>query len=475
MRMNPSNSPRTLYDKLWDSHAIHQRSEDGQTLLFIDRHLFHEGSARAFEIVAERGLKVRSPERTFGVADHYAPTRGPRLEDQPDAEARSLIERFGRNAKSHGIQAFGLGHPQQGIVHVVGPELGLSLPGMTIVCGDSHTATHGALGALAFGIGASEVSQVLATQTLWQKKSRSMLIQVDGRLGDKVSAKDVILAAIGKIGAAGATGHTIEYAGSAIRALSMQGRMTVCNMSIEAGARSGMVAPDEVTFSWVAGRAFAPQGAQFESALKAWQELRTDEGAHFDARVEMDASRLEPMATWGTSPEHVVAVSGRVPDPADASDSARARSMAAALEYMGLRPGMALSEIPIQNVFIGSCTNARLEDLQLAAGLLRGRKVATGVRALVAPGSDTVRREAESLGLHKVFQEAGMQWGFSGCSMCAGMNGDLVPSGQHCASTSNRNFVGRQGVGARTHLVSPLTAVAAAVTGRLTDPRLLTA
>lgn len=471
--MNTDFVPRTLYDRLWDSHAIDLRSEDGQTLLFIDRHLFHEGSARAFEIVAERGLRVRSPERTFGVADHYAPTRGPRIEDQPDAEARSLIERFSRNAATHGIQSFGLGHPRQGIVHVVGPELGLSLPGMTIVCGDSHTATHGALGALAFGIGASEVSQVLATQTLWQKKSRSMLISVDGHLGPMVSAKDIILAVISRIGAAGATGHTIEYAGSAIRSLSMAGRMTVCNMSIEAGARSGMVAPDETTFEWVSGRDFAPKGEAFDRALVSWQALRTDPGARFDKRVELDGATLEPMVTWGTSPEQVAPVNGAVPDPDLESDAARARSMRAALDYMGLRPGQLLGDIPIKHVFIGSCTNARLEDLQSAAALLRGRTVSAGVRALVAPGSDAVRREAERLGLDTIFKQAGMLWGFSGCSMCAGMNGDLVPAGEHCASTSNRNFVGRQGVGARTHLVSPLTAVAAAVTGRLSDPRKL--
>ena len=463
----------TLYDKLWSAHAVHERTDDGQTLLFIDRHLFHEGSARAFEIVAERGLKVRSPGRTFGVADHYAPTRGPRLEDQPDAEARSLISRFEANAALHGIQAYGLGHPKQGIVHVIGPEQGLSLPGMTIVCGDSHTATHGAMGALAFGIGASEVSQVLATQTLWQRKSRAMRIQVDGVLGDAVTAKDIILAVIGRIGAAGATGHTIEYAGSAIRALSMEGRMTVCNMSIEAGARSGMVAPDDTTFNWLAGREHAPKGEQFDRAVAAWRRLASDAGARFDTVVELNASELEPMATWGTSPEHVMPVSGSVPDPAKAVSAAAGQSMAAALEYMGLQPGTALSDIPIRHVFIGSCTNARLSDLQAAAALVRGRRVATGVRALVAPGSDSVRREAQALGLDRIFVEAGMQWGYSGCSMCAAMNGDLVPPGEHCASTSNRNFVGRQGVGSRTHLVSPVTAAAAALTGRLTDPRSL--
>ncbi len=471
--MSATPGPRTLYDKLWSAHAIHERSEDGQTLLFIDRHLFHEGSARAFEILAERGLAVRSPGRTFGVADHYVPTSGQRIEDQSDAEARSLIQRFGTNAASHRIQAFGMGDPRQGIVHVVGPELGLSLPGMTLVCGDSHTATHGALGALAFGIGASEVSQVLATQTLWQRKSRSMLIRVSGRLGPMVSAKDIILAIIGRIGAAGATGHTIEYGGEAIRALTMEGRMTLCNMSIEAGARSGMVAPDDVTFHWIAGRDFAPAAEKFDQAVRAWRLLPSDADAEFDRVVDLDGASLEPMVTWGTSPEHVIGVRDRIPDPKASGDANKARSMTAALEYMGLQPGMSLSDVPIKHVFIGSCTNARLEDLKAAAAILRGRKIAPGVRALVAPGSDTIRREAQALGLHQIFLDAGMQWGFSGCSMCAGMNGDLVPAGEHCASTSNRNFVGRQGVGARTHLVSPVTAAAAAITGHLVDPRTL--
>ncbi len=466
-------TPRTLYDKLWAAHCVHERSDDGQTLLFIDRHLLHEGSARAFEIVAERKLKVRSPERTFGVADHYVPTSGRRLEDQPDAEARSLIQRFDQNTALHGIRGFGLSDPQQGIVHVVGPELGLSLPGMTLVCGDSHTATHGAVGALAFGIGASEVSQVLATQTIWQRKTKTLQVRVEGRLGPLVSGKDIILALIGRIGAAGATGHTIEYGGSAIRALSMEGRMTVCNMSIEAGARSGMVAPDDTTFNWLAGREYAPKGAAFEAALAWWRTLASDPGAGFDRVVELDASALEPMVSWGTSPEQVVPISGRVPDPAQADSAARRQSMEAALAYMGLKPGMAVGDIPIRHVFIGSCTNARIEDLQAAAAVVRGRKVAPGMRALVSAGSETVRRQAESEGLDRVFREAGMQWGFSGCSMCAGMNGDLVPAGEHCASTSNRNFVGRQGVGARTHLVSPVTAAAAALTGRLSDPRAL--
>jgi 3-isopropylmalate/(R)-2-methylmalate dehydratase large subunit len=469
--MTASAHVSTLYDKLWTAHAVHERADDGQTLLFIDRHLFHEGSARAFEILAERGLPVRSPERTFGVADHYVPTRGPAIDDQPDSEARSLIRRFEANAALHGIRAFGMGHPRQGIVHVIGPEQGLSLPGMTIVCGDSHTATHGAMGALAFGIGASEVSQVLATQTLWQRKSRSMLIQVEGALGRGVTAKDIILAIIGKIGAAGATGHTIEYAGSAIRSLSMEGRMTVCNMSIEAGARSGLVAPDDTTFEWVAGREHAPRGEQFDRAVADWRRLVTDPGASFDRVVTIDAGALEPMVTWGTSPEHVIGVSQRVPDPSAAASAAASQSMRAALDYMGLQPGMALADVPIRHVFIGSCTNARLGDLQAAAALVKGRRVAQGVRALVAPGSDEVRRQAQALGLDRIFVDAGMQWGFSGCSMCAGMNGDLVPAGEHCASTSNRNFVGRQGVGARTHLVSPVTAAAAALTGRLTDPR----
>jgi len=329
------------------------------------------------------------------------------------------------------------------------------------------------MGALAFGIGASEVSQVLATQTLWQRKSRAMLVRVEGRLREAVTAKDIILAVIGRIGAAGATGHTIEYAGSAIRALSMEGRMTVCNMSIEAGARSGIVAPDDTTFEWIAGREHAPKGEQFDGAVVSWRSLFSDSAARFDTVVDIDADSLSPMATWGTSPEHVIALSAQVPDPAAAPSAAAAQSMTAALAYMGLRPGMSLSEVPIKHVFIGSCTNARLSDLKAAAALLNGRRIANGVRALVAPGSDAVRREAEALGLDRIFREAGMQWGYSGCSMCAGMNGDLVPAGEHCASTSNRNFVGRQGVGARTHLVSPVTAAAAALTGRLIDPRSL--
>ena len=464
--------PRTLYEKIWDAHNIAQRV-DGQALLYIDRLYLHEGSGHAFDILKVRGLSPSAPERAIGVADHYAPSASRDVAALSDPAARAMIMAFDRNTAERGIKSYGLSHPQQGIVHVVGPELGLSRPGMTIVCGDSHTATHGAMGALAFGIGASEVTQVLATQTLWQRKSRTMLVQVDGVLPAGVTAKDVILAIIGKIGASGATGHVIEYGGSTVRALSMQARMTVCNMSMEAGARAGLIAPDDTTLHWMAGREYALQGEALEQATAWWSSLPSDAGAAYDRTVLIDAGMLAPMVTWGTSPEHVLPVTGRVPDPADEGDPARAQSIVDALGYMGLVPGMPLSDIAIQHVFIGSCTNGRLEDLRAAAEVVRGRKVAPGVRALVVPGSETVRRDAEALGLDKVFLEAGMQWRYAGCSMCVGMNGDLVPAGEHCASTSNRNFVGRQGVGARTHLVSPATAAAAAVTGRLSDPRIL--
>ncbi len=464
---------RTLYEKIWDAHNIAQRV-DGQTLLYIDRLYLHEGSGRAFEILKERGLSPKAPVRAIGVADHYAPSDSRDVAALADPAARAMIIAFDRNTAELGIQSYGLVHPQQGIVHVVGPELGLSRPGMTIVCGDSHTATHGALGALAFGIGASEVTQVLATQTLWQRKSKTMLVRVDGVLPAGVTAKDVILAVIGKIGASGATGHVIEYDGSTVRAMSMEARMTVCNMSIEAGARAGLVAPDDTTFQWMAGREYALKGEALDQALAWWRGLPSDADAAYDDRtVTIDAATLAPMVTWGTSPEHVLPVTGRVPDQADTGDPARAQSMADALNYMGLVPGMPFSDIAIQHVFIGSCTNGRLEDLRAAADVVRGRKVAPGVRALVVPGSETVRRDAEALGLDQVFLDAGLEWRHAGCSMCVGMNGDLVPAGEHCASTSNRNFVGHQDVGARTHLVSPATAAAAAITGHLTDPRTL--
>ena len=463
---------RTLLDKIWDRHAIVQR-DDGQTLLYIDRHFIHDGSRRAFEVLGERGLKVRRPDRTFGSPDHYVPTSGRDMATIEDPDARLMVEAITRNAAAHGVTVFGLDDPRQGIAHVIGPEQGLSQPGMTIVCGDSHTSTHGALGALAFGIGASEVSHVLATQTLWQRKPKAKRISVDGALGAGVTAKDVILAIIAKIGADGAVGHAIEYAGSAIRGLSIEGRLTVCNMSIEAGARAGMVAPDDITIGYLKGRPYAPKGAQWEQAVAFWRSLPSDAGARFDSEIALDAAAIAPMVTWGTSPQDAAPITGRVPDPADFADAARRAAAGQALDYMGLAPGTPLSGIPVQRVFIGSCTNSRIEDLRIAARVADGRKVASTVRAMVVPGSGLVKRQAEAEGLDRVFKGAGFEWREAGCSMCVGMNGDLVAAGERCASTSNRNFVGRQGKGARTHLLSPAMAAAAAVTGTFTDVRRL--
>ena len=467
-----TTADRTLLDKIWDRHAIVQR-DDGQTLLYIDRHFIHDGSRRAFEVLGERGLKVRRPDRTFGTPDHYVPTNGRDMATIEDPDARLMVEAITRNAAAHGVTVFGLDDPRQGIAHVIGPEQGLSQPGMTIVCGDSHTSTHGALGALAFGIGASEVSHVLATQTLWQRKPKAKRITVHGTLGAGVTAKDVILAIIAKIGADGAVGHAIEYAGSAIRGLSIEGRLTVCNMSIEAGARAGMVAPDDTTIAYLEGRPYAPKDAQWERAIAFWRSLPSDAEARFDSEVALDAAAIAPMVTWGTSPQDAAPITGRVPDPADFSDAGRRAAAGKALEYMGLTPGTALSGIPVQRVFIGSCTNSRIEDLRIAARIASGRKVASTVRAMVVPGSGLVKRQAEAEGLDGVFKAAGFEWREAGCSMCVGMNGDLVAAGDRCASTSNRNFVGRQGKGARTHLVSPAMAAAAAVTGAFTDVRAL--
>ncbi len=467
-----SARPRTLFDKIWDAHVVMQR-EDGQSLLFIDRHLVQDGSAPAFEMLRQRKLAVRSPALAFATPDHYVPTGSRNLSDIADPEKRAMAQALHDDSAAAGIRFFGLEDARQGIVHVVGPEQGLSLPGSVIVCGDSHTATHGALGALAFGIGASEVAHVLATQTLWQRKPRTMRVVVDGRLAEGVSAKDIILAVIARIGTAGGTGHTIEYAGEAIRALSMAGRMTVCNMSIEAGARAGMVAPDDTTFAWLAGRPFAPTGAAWDSALARWRALATDEGAVFDREVHLDASAITPMVTWGTSPEDALPITGHVPDPAAAADPERREAMERMLAYMGLRAGQALTGLPVDRVFIGSCTNGRIEDMRSAAEVARGRRVAAGVQAWVVPGSGLVRRQAEEEGLDTVFREAGFDWRHAGCSMCLGTNGDQVPAGQRCASTSNRNFVGRQGPGARTHLMSPAMAAAAAIAGHLTDVRSL--
>jgi 3-isopropylmalate/(R)-2-methylmalate dehydratase large subunit len=462
--------PTTMLDKIWAAHAIETRP-DGFTLLHIDRHLIHDGSGNAFRKLREKGLNVARPDRTFATPDHYVSTLGRELAAINEPHRRAMVEDLASNAKGAGVTLFGLGDARQGIVHVVGPEQGLSQPGLIMVCGDSHTATHGALGALAFGIGASEVAHVLATQTLWQKKPKSMRVSVEGTLPAGVHAKDVILAIIARIGTAGATGHVIEYAGSAIRALSIEGRLTVCNMSIEAGARAGMVAPDETTFAYLAGRPYAPKGADWETALAHWRALASDVNASFDREVTLDAAAIAPMVTWGTSPEAAAPITARVPDPGEAADPMRRDTMERALAYMDLKPGTPLSEIAIDRVFLGSCTNSRIEDLRLAAKLADGQRVK--VPAMVVPGSGLVKAQAEAEGLDQIFKRAGFEWREAGCSMCVGMNGDLVAPGERCASTSNRNFVGRQGKGARTHLLSPAMAVAAAVTGKLTDVRTL--
>ncbi len=467
-----SAAPRTLLDKIWERHAVVER-EDGRTLLYVDRHLIHDGSRRAFEVLGERNLPVSRPDRTFGTPDHYVPTTSRDIAAIDESDRRQMVEAIGRNAAAHGITVFGLDDPRQGIIHVVGPEQGISQPGMVLVCGDSHTSTHGALGALAFGIGASEVSHVLATQTLWQSKPKAMRIAVEGKLAAGVGAKDVILAIIARIGAGGAVGHAVEYAGSAIRGLSMEGRLTVCNMSIEAGARAGMIAPDDSTIAYLRGRPYAPKGAQWDQAVAFWRSLPSDPGARFDREVTLDAAEIAPMMTWGTSPEDAAAITGRVPDPAAIADPERRAAMIKALDYMGLAPGTALDGIKVDRVFIGSCTNSRIEDLRLAAKIAKGRKVTATVHAMVVPGSGLVKRQAEAEGLDRIFTDAGFEWRHAGCSMCVGMNGDLVAPGARSASTSNRNFVGRQGPGARTHLVSPAMAAAAAVTGAFTDVRKL--
>ncbi len=458
----------TLYEKLWRSHEV-ARGPGGRTLLYVDRHLLHDGSFHAFAALRAQGRAVRRPQACFATPDHYVPTRG--REHIADPELREKVEGLAGNAAAHRIALFALGDERQGIAHVVGPEQGITQPGLTIVCGDSHTSTHGAFGALAFGIGASEVVHALATQTLWQSKAGTLRASVEGRLGAGAYAKDVALALISKIGARGGSGHAIEYAGSAIRSLSMEGRMTLCNMTIEAGARSGMVAPDETTYEYLAGRPWAPRGEDWERALARWRSLFSDPDAVFQKTVSLDAASLEPMVTWGTSPEHAVPISAAVPDPSTQADAARRSSMEQALGYMGLRPGEAVQGLKIDRVFIGSCTNSRLEDLREAARVARGRKAV--VPALVVPGSGLVKRAAEAEGLDRVFREAGFDWREPGCSMCVGMNGDLVPALERCASTSNRNFEGRQGKGARTHLMSPAMAAAAAVTGTITDVRKL--
>jgi 3-isopropylmalate/(R)-2-methylmalate dehydratase large subunit len=462
--------PKTLFDKVWDAHVVESLG-DGTVLLYIDRHLTHEvTSPQAFANLRATGRTVRRPDATLAVTDHNVPTTDRSLPIE-DAESRLQIETLERNVVEFGVPYFPLRDKRQGIVHVIGPEQGLSLPGMTIVCGDSHTSTHGAMGALAFGIGSSEVEHVLATQTLLQKPAKNMLVRVDGTLPQGVSAKDVVLAIIGKIGTAGGTGHVIEYAGEAIRALDMAGRLTVCNMSIEAGARAGMIAPDDTTFAYIEGRPFAPKGEAFDHAVAYWRTLASDEGAVYDKSVVMDAAEIVPMVTWGTSPEAVLPITGTVPNPASVADEAKRADMIRMLDYMGLSSGQALAGLPIDVVFIGSCTNSRIEDLRAAADIARGRHVAPGVRALVVPGSGLVKLQAEAEGLDRVFLDAGFEWREAGCSMCLGMNPDKISAGQRCASTSNRNFEGRQGPGGRTHLLSPAMAAAAAVTGHLTDAR----
>ncbi|HTW28034.1 MAG TPA: 3-isopropylmalate dehydratase large subunit [Acetobacteraceae bacterium] len=462
--------PRTLFDKIWDAHVV-DRLPDGTCVLYIDRHLVHEvTSPQAFEGLRLAGRPVRRPEGTVAVVDHNVPTSDRRL-GITEEESRVQVETLERNVAEFGVPYIPLLDARQGIVHIIGPEQGISLPGMTIVCGDSHTSTHGALGALAFGIGTSEVEHVLATQTLLQKPAKNMLVQVDGALPLGVSAKDMMLAIIGRIGTAGGTGHVIEFAGEAVRALDMAGRMTICNMSIEAGARAGMVAPDETTFAYVRGRPHAPKGEAFDRAVEYWRTLPSDPGATYDRTVVLDAAEIAPLVTWGTSPETVAPITGAVPDPEEVADEARRAQMRRMLDYMGLRAGQRLAELPVDVVFIGSCTNGRIEDIRAAASVVRGRRVADGVRAMVVPGSGLVKQQAEREGLDRILTEAGFEWREPGCSMCLGMNPDKLTPGQRCASTSNRNFEGRQGPGGRTHLMSPAMAAAAAVTGRLADVR----
>jgi 3-isopropylmalate/(R)-2-methylmalate dehydratase large subunit len=464
------NTPRTLYDKIWDDHVV-DTQEDGTSLLYIDRHLVHEvTSPQAFEGLRMTGRQVRQPGRTLAVVDHNVPTTD-RSHGIDDPESALQVETLAKNAAEFGVEYYSETDDRQGIVHIVGPEQGFTLPGMTIVCGDSHTSTHGAFGALAHGIGTSEVEHVLATQTLIQGKAKNMRVLVEGTLPDGVTAKDIVLAIIGEIGTAGGTGHVIEYAGEAIRALSMEGRMTVCNMSIEGGARAGLIAPDEKTFEYIKGRPKAPKGAAWDQAVAYWKTLFTDEGAHFDKEIRLDAANLPPIVTWGSSPEDVVSVTGVVPDPDEIADENRRASKRRALEYMGLKAGTKITDIPVDRVFIGSCTNGRIEDLRAAAAVIGGRKVSDSVNAMVVPGSGLVKAQAEAEGLDKVFIEAGFEWREPGCSMCLAMNADKLAPGERCASTSNRNFEGRQGFKGRTHLVSPAMAAAAAIAGHFVDIR----
>jgi 3-isopropylmalate/(R)-2-methylmalate dehydratase large subunit len=464
-------TPRTLYDKIWDDHVV-RTDEHGTSLLYIDRQLVHEvTSPQAFEGLRLAGRKPRRPEANLAVPDHNVPTTDRHL-GITDPISRLQVETLEANCREFGIRCFDMADKRQGIVHVIGPEEGFTLPGITMVCGDSHTSTHGAFGALAFGVGTSEVEHVLATQCLLQKKSKSMLVSVDGALGRGVTAKDIVLAIIGEIGTAGGTGHVVEYAGEAIRALSMEGRMTVCNMSIEAGARAGLIGIDEKTIDYVRGRPMSPQGEAFEQAAAYWRGLNSDPGAAYDRVVHIDAATIRPQVTWGTSPEMVLPVDGNVPDPAEIADPVKAGSYRHALKYMGLEPGTPLAEVALDKVFIGSCTNGRIEDLRAAAEVARGHKVADNIKlAMVVPGSGLVKEQAEAEGLDRIFLEAGFEWREPGCSMCLAMNADRLEPGERCASTSNRNFEGRQGQGGRTHLVSPAMAAAAAIHGRFVDVR----
>jgi len=460
----------TLFDKVWNTHEI-LRGESGQSLLWIDRHFVHEGSFHAFNKLRERDLGVARSDLTFGIADHYVPTLTRRLDAISDTKVRGMIAQLAHNTQEHGITLFGLDDPRQGIVHVLGPEQGLTLPGLLMVCGDSHTSTHGACGSIAFGIGASEVAHVLATQTLWQTRPKQMRLTVEGDLSPGITAKDIALTWIAQLGADGARGYAIEYAGSAIRGLSMEARLTLCNLSIEGGARCGMIAPDATTFAYLRNRPFAPQEALWEQAVAYWQTLKSDDDARFDREVTLAAAEIAPTVTWGVSPEEALPIDSRIPEPVDQVDASKARQLQDSLDYMGLTAGQKLTDIAIDRVFIGSCTNARLEDLRAAAEVLRGRR--SKVPGIVSPGSSQVKRQAEAEGLDSIFRQAGLEWRESGCSMCVGMNGDLVPAGERCASTTNRNFKGRQGPGSRTHLMSPAMVAAAAVAGHLADVRKL--
>jgi 3-isopropylmalate/(R)-2-methylmalate dehydratase large subunit len=464
------SKPRTLFDKIWQDHLVDVQ-DDGTCLIYIDRHLVHEvTSPQAFEGLRNAGRKVRRPDFTLAVADHNVPTKD--LDKGiADEDSRIQVATLEKNVADFGVPYFDMKDQRRGIVHIIGPEQGFTLPGTTIVCGDSHTSTHGAFGALAFGIGTSEVEHVLATQTLVQKPAKNMRITVKGKLPKGVNSKDIVLAIIGKIGTAGGTGHVIEFAGEAVRGLSMEARMTICNMSIEAGARAGLIAPDETTFEYLKGRPFAPKAGAWEQAVAYWKTLPSDEGAVYDTEVELDAAEIVPQVTWGTNPEEVIPITANIPDPEQIADPVRKAKIARSLEYMGLTAGTPINEVKIDKIFIGSCTNGRLEDLRIAAGVLKGRKIADNVNAIIVPGSGLVKEKAEEEGLDKIFLEAGCEWREPGCSMCLAMNADRLEPGERCASTSNRNFEGRQGRGGRTHLVSPAMAAAAAVAGHLTDVR----